>query len=113
MRKSILSAAAIVTAALPMSACTQTGMGNILGGGERVYDQRAMSDDVTIYRDENGNYYCRREDGTTGALVGAAAGGLLGNIIAPGGSKTIGTILGAAAGGVAGRQIDRSDLACE
>ncbi|MBA16186.1 MAG: hypothetical protein CMN73_07500 [Sphingomonas sp.] len=111
MRNKLIAAAAIATAAVPMSACTQQG--NIFGPGERVYDQRAMSDNVTIYRDAQGRYYCRREDGTTGTLVGAAAGGVLGNLIAPGGSKTIGTILGALAGGAAGRTIDRADLACE
>ncbi|QIG81463.1 glycine zipper 2TM domain-containing protein [Stakelama tenebrarum] len=110
MRK-LIAATLVATAALPMGACTQQG--NIFGPGERVYDQRAMNDDVVIYRDAQGRYYCRREDGTTGTLVGAAAGGVLGNIIAPGGSKTVGTILGALAGGVAGREIDRSDLACE
>ena len=40
--------------------------------------------------------------------VGAVAGGVLGNVVAPGGSELVGTILGAIGGGVAGRAIDRS-----
>ena len=56
--------------------------------------------------------YCRRSDGTTGLIVGAVAGGVLGNIIAPGNSDTLGTILGAIAGGAAGRAIDRKDVRC-
>lgn len=36
-----------------------------------------------------------RNDGTTGLIVGGMAGGVLGSIIAPGGSKTVGAILGA------------------
>jgi uncharacterized protein YcfJ len=42
-------------------------------------------------------------------IVGAIAGGVLGNVIAPGGSEKLGTILGAIAGGIAGRSIDKSD----
>ena len=113
MRTPLLAALALTTAAVPLAGCQQSGYGNVLGGGERVYDRSVMNDDTTIYRDAQGNYYCRREDGTTGTLVGAAVGGVLGNIIAPGGSKTLGSILGAVGGGVAGRELDRSDLACE
>ena len=49
-----------------------------------------------------------RNDGTTGRIVGAAGGGLLGNIIAGGHSKTVGTLLGAAGGALAGKAIDQS-----
>lgn len=62
-----------------------------------------------VYAGQNGQYYCRRSDGTTGLIVGAAGGGLLGNIIDGGHSRAVGTILGAVAGGVAGRAIDRNN----
>jgi len=71
------------------------------------YHERRMDRSEQLYRGNDGRYYCRRSDGTTGLVVGAVAGGALGNVIAPGGSKTLGTVLGALAGGVAGRQIDR------
>jgi hypothetical protein len=74
--------------------------------------ERRLSDRDRIYRGQDGRYYCRRSDGTTGLVVGAIAGGVLGNVIAPGGSETLGTILGAIAGGLAGREIDRSDVKC-
>ncbi len=49
-------------------------------------------------------------------MVGAAVGGLLGNLIAPGGSKVLGTILGAGGGALAGNAIDkngqRNDARC-
>jgi uncharacterized protein YcfJ len=45
-------------------------------------------------------------------IVGGIAGGVLGNIIAPGGSKTLGTIIGVGAGAVIGREIDRGDVEC-
>jgi uncharacterized protein YcfJ len=40
----------------------------------------------------------------TGTVVGAVAGGLLGNSLAHGGGKTGGTLLGAGAGAVVGHQ---------
>lgn len=41
----------------------------------------------------------------TGTVVGAVAGGLLGNAVSHGGGKTGGTLIGAGAGAVAGHQI--------
>ena len=76
------------------------------------YQERRLSRDDRVYRGQDGRYYCRRSDGTTGLLVGAAVGGLLGNVIAPGGSKTLGTLLGAAGGGVAGASIDANNTRC-
>jgi len=63
---------------------------------------------TTVYRGNDGRYYCRRNDGTTGLIVGGVAGGVLGNVIAPGGSGLLGTVLGAAGGALAGRAVDRS-----
>lgn len=75
----------------------------------RRYRERKLTRNERIYRGQDGRYYCRRSDGTTGLIVGAIAGGVLGNVIAPGGSEELGTILGAIAGGIAGRSIDKSD----
>ena len=71
-----------------------------------------MNRNDRVYRGYDNRYYCRRDDGTTGLLIGAAAGGVLGQILAPGGSKTLGAILGAAGGGLLGREIDRGDVQC-
>lgn len=79
---------------------------------DRRYRERRLSENDRVYRGQNGQYYCRRSDGTTGLIVGAVAGGVLGNVIAPGNSDTLGTILGAIAGGAAGRAIDRNDIRC-
>jgi hypothetical protein len=77
------------------------------------YHERQMGNNDRIYRGHDGRYYCRRSDGTTGLVVGAVAGGALGNVIAPGNSEVLGTVLGAVLGGVAGREIDRSrDVRC-
>ena len=72
-----------------------------------------LAQNERVYRGQDGRYYCRRNDGTTGLLVGALAGGVLGNIIAPGGSETLGTLLGAGGGAFAGRAIDRNNVECD
>ena len=59
------------------------------------------------YRD--GRYYCRRSDGTTGLIIGAGVGALIGNQLDNGRSSLLGTLIGAAAGGAIGREIDRND----
>lgn len=72
------------------------------------YQERVLSSDDRVYRGTDGRYYCRRGDGTTGLIAGGAAGGILGNVIDGGRSRTVGTLLGAALGGLAGRSIDRN-----
>lgn len=74
--------------------------------GEPVYR------DTRIWRGRDGQYYCRRENGTTGLLIGAAVGGLIGNEVAGRGDRTLGAILGAAGGAILGRSIDRSNSRC-
>lgn len=65
------------------------------------------------WRGRDGRYYCRRNDGTTGLLIGGAVGGLAGHAIAGrGGDRTLGTILGVAGGALLGREIDRSGSRC-
>lgn len=64
------------------------------------------------WRGRDGRYYCRRDNGTTGLLIGGAAGGLIGNGIAGRGDRTLGTLLGIAGGALLGREIDRSDSRC-
>lgn len=61
---------------------------------------------------QNGQVYCRRNDGTTGTIVGAVAGGVLGNMIAGAGDKTVGAVVGGALGAFLGREIERGDAHC-
>lgn len=79
---------------------------------DRRYQPRRLGRNDRIYRGSDDRYYCRRDDGTTGLIVGGLSGGVLGNIIAPRGSKTIGTIIGAAAGAVIGKSADSGDIVC-
>lgn len=50
---------------------------------------------------------CRPTSGTTGAILGAVAGGLLGNIIDGGRHRAAGTIVGAGGGALLGRSIEQ------
>ena len=74
--------------------------------------ERRLTHRDRVYRGQDGRYSCRRSDGSTGLVVGAVVGGVLGNQIAPGGSELLGTILGAGAGALAGQAIDRGDARC-
>lgn len=64
------------------------------------------------WRGKDGRMYCRRKNGTTGLVIGAAVGGLAGNQIAGRGDKTVGTIIGAAGGALLGREIDKGKRRC-
>lgn len=65
-----------------------------------------------VWRGSDNRYYCRRSNGTTGTIVGAAAGALAGRAIDTRGDRALGTILGAAGGAILGRKIDRSRYRC-
>jgi hypothetical protein len=68
--------------------------------------------ETRIYRGYDDRYYCRRSDGTTGLIIGAAVGALLGDQIDRGRSSILGAVLGAGAGGLIGREIERGDVVC-
>jgi hypothetical protein len=78
----------------------------------RYYRERRLSRNDRIYRGQDGRYYCRRTDGTTGLIIGAAAGGLIGNALDNGRSSLLGTLLGAGAGAALGREVDRGSVRC-
>lgn len=75
----------------------------------RYYQARTLGPNDRVYRGRDNRYYCRRDDGTTGLIIGGLSGGVLGNVIAPGGSKTLGTVLGGGLGAILGRSIDRNE----
>lgn len=65
-----------------------------------------------MWRDSNGRLRCKRPNGTTGLIVGAAGGALVGRAIDTRGERATGTILGAAAGALLGREIERGRYRC-
>ena len=79
------------------------------GGYDRGYEQGYRNDGYRGRRnDYRGNQRCR--SGSTGTILGAVAGALLGGEIGRGSSyrrSGTGTIVGAGAGALIGREIDR------
>ena len=78
------------------------------------YQERRLSEQDMVYRGSDGRYYCKRNDGTTGLIVGGVAGGLLGNVIDGGRRRTGGTLIGGALGALMGRSIEQNqqDVRC-
>ena len=62
---------------------------------------------IRYWQGADGRLYCRKSNGTTGLIVGAAAGALLGRAVDTRGERTTGTVLGAAAGALLGREVSR------
>ena len=73
----------------------------------------ALSRNDVVWRGNDGRYYCRRDNGTTGLIIGGAVGALLGRQLDGGNQRTVGTILGAAGGALLGREIDRGGVRCQ
>lgn len=61
------------------------------------------------WRDNRGQYRCRRSDGSTGLLIGAVGGALVGRTIDTRGDRTVGTLLGAVVGGLIGNSIEKDN----
>ncbi|HEV2818642.1 MAG TPA: glycine zipper 2TM domain-containing protein [Allosphingosinicella sp.] len=81
-------------------------------GSGRYYAPRPLGYSDSVWRGRDGRYYCRRENGTTGLIVGAAVGALLGRQLDRGRHRTLGTLAGAAGGALIGRELDRGGLRC-
>jgi len=88
------------------------GRGRIYDKRGRYIEPRRLGRRDRIWRGRDGRYYCRRDNGTTGLVVGAGLGALLGRTIDTRGDRTVGTLLGGALGAVLGREIDRGDVRC-
>ncbi|WP_041373003.1 glycine zipper 2TM domain-containing protein [Phenylobacterium zucineum] len=121
MRKLVLTAvlAAIAVPALPAAADPpHHAPAHGRRHKERIYDERGRYYEPRpvsydrVWRGDDGRYYCKRDNGTTGLVIGAAVGALLGRELDGGRDRTTGTILGAAGGALLGREIDKGELRC-
>jgi len=82
---------------------------NTNGYQQQAYYDEPVSSNSRVWQGDDGRYYCRKSNGTTGLVIGAAGGALLGREIAGrNGDRTLGAILGAAGGALLGRQIQKS-----
>ena len=77
------------------------------GQGQRTYAE-PVYDNRQVWRGNDGRYYCKKKNGTTGLIIGGAAGALIGRSIAGRGDNTLGTIIGAAGGALLGREVARN-----
>lgn len=78
---------------------------------KRNRDRRIRGNE-RLWRDNRGRWRCKRDNGTTGLVIGGVVGGVAGHEIAGRGDKTLGTIIGAGVGAIAGREIDRGSARC-
>ena len=103
MRTLILAAAAAAVA-IPTSFALPTDEAQ----AQRRYYRDGYYEGPT-WRDNRGRQRCRRPNGTTGLIIGGAAGALAGREIDGGRNRTTGTVVGAVAGALVGREIDRGN----
>jgi outer membrane lipoprotein SlyB len=112
MRKLILSAALAAVAA-PMPALADPPPW-APAHGRRAHEREARQYyrgqyySGPVWEGRDGRVYCRRSNGTTGLIIGAAGGALLGRAIDTRGERTTGTVLGAAVGALLGREATRT-----
>jgi uncharacterized protein YcfJ len=118
-----LMAAALSAAALGAAPVLADPPASAPANGQRAqsgeYDQygryvepRPISSNDQIWRGPDGRYHCKRSNGTTGLVIGAVGGALVGRAIDTKGDRTVGTLLGAVGGALVGRAIDRSSSRC-
>ena len=105
MRNLVLAAAAAAVA-VPASFVVPGTTGE--AQAQRRYYNSSGYYNGPVWRDRQGRYRCRRSNGTTGLIIGAAGGALVGRAIDGGRNRTTGTIVGAVAGALVGREVQRS-----
>lgn len=103
MRNLVLAAAAAAVA-VPAAVVVPTDSAQ----AQRRYYSRDGYYNGPVWRDRHGRYRCRRSNGTTGLIIGAAGGALVGRALDGGRNHTTGTIVGAVAGALVGREVQRS-----
>lgn len=119
MKKTMLAIAAATLAIPTVPAMAHKDRGYHDARHDRIYDSRGryveprrIKHGDKVWRGRDGRYYCQRSNGTTGLIIGAAGGALVGRAIDTRGERATGTILGAAAGALLGREIERSQGRC-
>lgn len=106
----LLVAVVATPVALPTAAVAQRWNGDqdgnwdpATGYRDRNYGRR-LSESDRVYRGSDGRTYCKRSNGTTGLVLGAVGGGVIGNAL---GGGTLGTLLGAGGGALLGKNLDQ------
>ncbi len=71
----------------------------------RNYNSQSDYRGARTWRGNDGRTYCRKSDGTTGLIIGAAAGALLGREVDGGYNHTTGTVIGGVLGALLGKSV--------
>jgi hypothetical protein len=109
----LLAAALALPAAIPTQAIAQPDDNRWQGDHDsnwdpsrhyEEHDRRWIDHNERVYRGSDGRYYCKRSDGTTGLVLGAVGGGIIGNVL---GGGLLGTVLGAGGGALLGKHLDK------
>lgn len=82
--------------------------GNNNGGNYGQYYDRSGYYSGPTWRGDDGRYYCRRSNGSTGTLVGGGVGAVIGSQVAGRGDGLLGAIVGGAIGAVIGNSVDKN-----
>ena len=114
MRKTILALtlAAVALPSAPALARRDRDHDRLYDNRGRYKEPHRLGRNDRVWRGNDGRYYCKRNNGTTGLIIGAAAGALLGRTIDTRGDRALGTLLGGAGGALLGREIERGGVRC-
>ena len=110
MRKMVLGLAAVTMSAPALPSVASADYRDS-GRYSRYYDNGGYYHGPT-WRGRDGRMYCRRSNGTTGLIVGGAAGALVGRAVDTRGNRTTGTVIGAALGALLGREVQKGRSRC-
>ncbi len=112
MKKTLLALGAALTLLPVATPALAQGRAYDRGYEEGRRDAERGNRNTRVWQGEDGRTYCRRSNGTTGLVIGAAGGALAGRAIDSRGNRATGTILGAAAGALLGRELQRGRSRC-
>lgn len=115
MKTSIAAALMIAVVATPVAVPTAAVAQRWYGDRDGNWDPsngyrdrnygRPLGENDRVYRGGDGRYYCKRSNGTTGLVLGAVGGGVIGSAL---GGGTLGTLLGAGGGALLGKTLDQN-----
>lgn len=108
-----LAASTLLLPATTVMAADQFSIPTVSAGYKEDVSYQNRNRQYREWRGKDGRMYCRRKDGTTGLVIGAAVGALAGRAVDTRGDRATGTIIGAAGGALLGREIDRGKRRCK
>ena len=78
----------------------------------RSYYSEPVYRDTRVWRGNDGQYYCQKRDGTTGLIIGAAAGAIIGREVDSRGGAEHRAERAIAAGAILGKKVAQGGSSC-